>query len=645
MHSMLIMISLLAPTSVNARHQEVGFVHTHKFFRSIGTKTHYVFDEELPLLCRGRCRRNQRIIMLQQGKDFEPYSLLENMDYVHKEHIMISPEIQHQFEQKQQHDTNQEINIQRRQFIIASIALATVSTATISNAATIPTLTEKTNYQQSPINKRSGRTLTEPESTYPLSFITYLSRFLLVFDDECTNWWYKQAQAIPAKSSKEDVEKIRLSQFGQFAASVEVGLIDFEGQDGVNNLIASLVKRYGPSSLIGSSSSNSESGVGDGDSSSKETKAKETTAVEATEREVRKSKEALRQIALLFSIMKEYQPVDTITQILAADDDARIDTIEIVDGGAGYPPPFDSDNTTDTPAAPKVTFPEPPTMGTDFSSSVAKGVAIMKETGKILRIEITNSGSGYINAPTVDISCPEGNNLQAIGRAYLGKKKLKGSVDRIELINPGMGYSSSSSSSSSSQQLGDITVTISPPESNDGVTATARPILEYEVSDIQILDKGRGYAAEKAIVLDIDPPPGAASGSGGSRSAFAVSYPKGKSTSYQSFIGSGSDSSTVQSSLSNVDTSQWISGPSSRELLALLPSGFGVQYNDNLGRYILSRSSTLNNWEDIREGKLQGQMFKPINPIFGFRGRSPIEREKTLDVGKVLRFVSAYTRC
>ena len=624
MHSVLIILSLLggvATTSVNARHQ-VGFVHTHKFFRSIGTKTHH------------------DVRLLQQGKDFEPHSVLENVEssshLVHKE----QPEIQHQFEQKQQqqHDTNQEINIQRRQFIIASIALATTSTATISNAATaasttIPTLTEKTNYQQSPINKRSGRTLTEPESTYPLSFITYLSRFLLVFDDECTNWWYKQAQAIPAKSSKEDVEKIRLAQFGQFAASVEVGLIDFEGQDGVNNLIASLVKRYGPSSLIGSSSNSSESGVGDGDSSSKETKAKESTTVAATEREVRKSKEALRQIALLFSIMKEYQPVDTITQILAADDDARIDTIEIVDGGAGYPPPFDFDNNaTDTPAAPKVTFPDPPTMGTDFPGSIAKGVAIMKETGRILRIEITNSGAGYINAPTVDISCPEGDNLQAIGRAYLGKRKLKGSVDRIELINPGMGYSPSS-------QLG-ITVTISPPESNDGVTATARPILEYEVSDIKILDKGRGYAAEKAIVLDIEPPPGAASGSGGSRSAFAVSYPKGKSTSYQSFIGSGSDS-TVQSSLSNVDTSQWISGPSSRELLALLPSGFGVQYNDNLGRYILSRSSMDNNWEDIRDGKLQGQMFKPINPIFGFRGRSPIEREKTLDVGKVLRFVSA----
>ena len=49
----------------------------------------------------------------------------------------------------------------------------------------------------------------------------------------------------------------------------------------------------------------------------------------------------------------------------------------------------------------------------------------------------------------------------------------------------------------------------------------------------------------------------------------------------------------------------------------------------------------LNNWNDIRDGKLQGQMFKPINPIFGFRGRSPIEREKTLDFQKVLRFVSA----
>ena len=194
----------------------------------------------------------------------------------------------------------------RRQFIAASAALATqLSLATPTDALdtkNLPILTEKSNYQQSPINKRSGITLSEPERIFPLSFITYLSRFLLVFDEKCQQWWYTQAQAIPAKSAKEDVERIRLRQFGQFAASVEVGLMDFERKDGVSILIDSLVRRYGPSSL-----NLSDDEMKDLSSSTK-----------VTDREIRKSKEALRQIALLFSLLKEYQPVDYITQILAA---------------------------------------------------------------------------------------------------------------------------------------------------------------------------------------------------------------------------------------------------------------------------------------------------------------------------------------
>ena len=71
--------------------------------------------------------------------------------------------------------------------------------------------------------------LSEPERIYPLPFIAYLSRFLLAFDDECQAWWYAQARAVPPNRSKEDVERIRLRQFGQFAASVKVVLIDFEG--------------------------------------------------------------------------------------------------------------------------------------------------------------------------------------------------------------------------------------------------------------------------------------------------------------------------------------------------------------------------------------------------------------------------------
>jgi hypothetical protein len=48
-------------------------------------------------------------------------------------------------------------------------------------------------------------------------------------------------------------------------------------------------------------------------------------------------------------------------------------------------------------------------------------------------------------------------------------------------------------------------------------------------------------------------------------------------------------------------------------------------------RCILSLAQT-DNFDDSMFGTLEGMKFKPLNPIFGFRGRSPIEREKSLDV-------------
>ena len=229
----------------------------------------------------------------------------------------------------------------------------------------------------------------------------------------------------------------------------------------------------------------------------------------------------------------------------------------------------------------------------------------------------------------------------ATARAYLGKKKLKGSVDRIEIVYPGSGY-----------RDGDVVVvTISPPEGKDGIAATARAILEYEVERVDVIEGGRGYAAEKPINVVIDPPPPNPPSYPGSgtigvavRSAFAVSYPKGKSTSYGSFIGPDSET-VVSASMSSVDTSQWLAGPTSSQLLALLPSGFGLQYDDGLGRYVLSRSMSTNDWEDILAGNLEGQKFKPLNPIFGFRGRSPIERERALDVSTVVRFMASGGIC
>lgn len=513
--------------------------------------------------------------------------------------------------------------IQRRQFLIASAALLQLSlmTPTPPSNAREPKLTEPTNFQQSPINKRSGITLSEPERIYNLSFITYLSRFLLVFDKECQQWWYTQAQAIPPKSSKEEVDRIRFEQFGKFSASVEVGLMDYEGSnggDGVKSLLNALVKRYGPSSLTSTNVRRDQFGYIDESSNQLP--------------EVRKAKEALRQIALLFSLLKDYQPVDSITQILAADDDAKIDVVSMLDPGTGYLPP--------SYGVPTVSFPEPPTLGAKlFPGSLAKGEARMVETGRILKLELLDGGSGYVDTPDVQISAPRGDGdgkssskkvVQATAKAILGKGKNKGVVERIEIVNPGLGYNA----------MDGVTVTITPPDKG-WTAASAKAILEYQVAQIEIVHEGRGYAAEKPVNVIIDPPPGADATGGISRSAFAVAYPKGKTTSYASFI----TNNIVKASSSSVDTSAWVQGPTSSQLLTLLPSGFGLQFDDKLERYILTTSSSSDNWEDIITGSLEGRNFKPINPIFGFRGRSPIELEKSLDLSSVLRFMASGALC
>eukprot|EP00804_Cyclotella_cryptica_P012664 CCRYP_020193-RA/>CCRYP_020193-RA protein AED:0.03 eAED:0.03 QI:1528/0.5/0.33/1/1/1/3/0/533 len=251
----------------------------------------------------------------------------------------------------------------------------------------------------------------------------------------------------------------------------------------------------------------------------------------------------------------------------------------------------------------------------------------MKESGRVLTIDMIDGGSGYTKAPIVEISPPNTTSVesaQATAKAFLGKGKSKGSIERIEIVNRGMGYLSTS----------DVTVAISPPEAPDGRLATAKAILEYQVAGVEIVDPGRGYAAERPMRIVIEPPPGSG---GSSRPATAISYPRGRSTSYKSFLPTGDSEADIPQTSSN-----WINGPTSSQLLTLLPSGFGLEFDTSLKRYILTTATS----DDFNVlGTLEGVNFKPINPIFGIRGRSPIEREKSLDASTVLRFMASGAVC
>lgn len=442
-----------------------------------------------------------------------------------------------------------------------------------------------------------------------------------------------------------------------FAASVEVGLQEFEGDgslkgrsDGPRDLMKSLLTRYGPGwedlqkERIEKGLQPLKSGVG-----SDEDKYR------------RENMEAKRQIALLFALLKTYQPVDSITQLLATFDNGKVEKVEIVNPGSGY--------TYATGAeAPRVTFPQPDA-GEGYE--VAKGRAVLRPNGKVLRIDVdanlNEGGMGYSvgKPPAVTISPPTAatglSSLKAAtAKAFVVRDGVnKGKIERIELTNPGIGYTEEDV----------IKVTVATPPIDPmklsgnstlpGQFFVAKAVLEYEVGAIEITSSGSGYATEKPLEVIVDPPSASeASDStsiGSKNPVIAMAYPVADSDSYKSFRKANDnkvqafENTLLKQKLSAAGDETfgkteafWRGGnTSSAQLLSLLPAGIGLVYNRERSLYeIVTGDDVLNyDWAESMSPR------KPIDPDFGPRGRSPIEREKKLDNGTLLRFYLAGALC
>jgi solute carrier family 25 phosphate transporter 3 len=465
-----------------------------------------------------------------------------------------------------------------------------------------------------------------------------------------------------------------LKQYGAFSASVEVGLQEYTGPDGPRKLMGSLLDRYCPK---------------------EETVEQTKTTMSANDAKKldREIDEARRQIALLFGLLEKSQPVEDITAVLAQIDNATIYEVEVIDGGAGYAPGY---------GPPNVEFPSPEA-GKGYDQ--AKGRAVLKPNGRILRIDAVDRGFGYAKPPDVSVSPPavaatKKNTTEvyaATAKSILFPNGInKGRIERIELLDSGEGYSDNEK----------ITVKISPPQlplEEGGVPATAQAIREFEVGKIIIVVNGNGYAAEKAIQVKVEPPPvfarvnmndpilrgsaneaskrklpnriptvlgainssvakAAEDGSAGctgrgcyDRQVVAYGYARADTNVYasrldkdvadriqkkeaavegigpQSFKTSIRGFSADGSVGGRVSSSSW-GGGSSASLLALLPNGIGLQYDSELGRYKLAA-------RDGAELDLVSEDYpKPLNPEFGPRGRSPIEKQKDLDLGTFRSF-------
>ena len=549
--------------------------------------------------------------------------------------------------------TSNEINSRRMLFASALMGSSAMVLGSAPNIAKADGLA----WTASPVNKRSGITVFKAEETFNIGFITYLSRFLISFDEECQRWWYTRAGDIPRTSTLEQVDMLRLKQFGAFSASVEVGLLEYDGKDGPERLMLSLLERY----------------CQDVDDIKKGREERGLPPFKSGEEDKlrREIKEARRQIVLLFGLLKTYQPVEQITKTLAAIDNAGIQSVTMKDHGGGYAPGY---------GVPAVTFP-PPEAGDDFER--ATGRATLRPNGRILRMDVKKRGFGYKTAPTVKVSAPMAEAIgspfasTATAKAFIFKDGInKGRIGRIQILSPGSGYTADEP----------ILIEVSPPDipkSQGGEVAVLKPILEYEVGEIKIITPGNGYAAEKPVVVEVDAPPltarinmndpmvsealsltsskplqinnifdptslsskawKEAQKSAGcvGRACYddpvvAVAYSTTQKYSYSSFrkdpdvtvqnveaaVSTRSINSVKNKTISATSSGEegsmprlpfWSTGSaSSTQLLKLLPTGIGLEFNDELQRYELSAGP------DIFDFGPTVAAGKPIDPCMYF---------------------------
>ena len=85
----------------------------------------------------------------------------------------------------------------------------------------------------------------QAENTYSMPFIAHLSRFIINHDERWTTWWRIRQQALAPNNTPEQDQAVLNKELSVFAASVEYGLANYPGQEGVDKLAEELLRVYG----------------------------------------------------------------------------------------------------------------------------------------------------------------------------------------------------------------------------------------------------------------------------------------------------------------------------------------------------------------------------------------------------------------
>ncbi|CAN0081634.1 unnamed protein product [Ectocarpus sp. 6 AP-2014] len=437
-----------------------------------------------------------------------------------------------------------------------------------------------------------GRTATGTNETYPVRFVTYLARFLLNYDKASRQLWDRMATTIPINFSMLEVEAVRRDQFAEFAKAVQVGLLDFQGPQGIKAFFSLMRSRYG------------------------------------------QGEECKRQLAILFSFMEESQPTESIELLLGEVDNGQVNNIVVTDPGGGY-----------TGKVPKVT------VSGSQAGKQATARAVLRETGHLVGVRLKDCGSSksFEAPPRVYVSAPaDPEGVQAEARAILDKRQ--GFISTIEITNPGSGYNTALAPvtvevfGADVDETGDYLVESVLKEGTGGAMGetacpsnfVAEAIVDREVGSVEILTHGDGYATSVPLVVEIQSPEESEGRPGGTR-AYAVGLVAAGLAIDDSKTGLPVPDTSVTSKLAQmlpaaVADTLTINEKGCYESLDLvdLPGGTSKV---SPGSPTDSRA---------RKGPTSSAMF---DPVFGPVGRSPLEKEAVLKVEDYLKLSLAGAAC
>ena len=407
------------------------------------------------------------------------------------------------------------------------------------------------------------------QNIYETRFITYLTRFLLVFDPAASAWWKKNSKVkVPSADEEEDdtnlnnapvvsKDDIAKERFAEFAESVEVGLADyFLGPYGSYASVAAakagLAAAEPAKSVRDAEKDNSLWNMMFGHGSQKNNKKTAGTTSLIAKRKSREAEreatnlarqgilnlfslfkarytsiEEKQQLALLFSMISkpELQPVQEIRGLLGEIDNGTISEIELVD--------LSIDDDKDSSATAREFFRLSARQGGGFSKDdtdiikveppaplgsgykPAKIDAVMNPTTRVLRINVVDGGQGYTVAPDVIVK-QSGVSRQVEATAIIDRR---GCVSEIIVLNPGFGYGGSQRQGSEptlptveirERKLQSKISNARQATSNnkeDFTPANAVAELEYKVSGIKIIDGGSGYLFDQPPEISVELPP------------------------------------------------------------------------------------------------------------------------------------------